>query len=703
MIQLADRIRERGGEPREPLWYKHEYLRRLDLRIGDRTDGLRRRRRSGPTTCLVHGARPLLDTCAGAACRSTWPAAPTSRSSSARPSCSASPGTSARTSTAPRTTTRSSPRRWSSTGSSRENDDHRRAAPVVRRRLRRDREHQAGRRPGRRRRQRRGEQRLGPGRRRGSASGCSASAPTSSSPTSATPRPPLLRADPRDDDMNTKPLDLAGCKVFPLAERRSLTRADEILIDPDAPRRPARAAVAGRSTSAPADPARPATRGAGVMLIYGAHLLRNGAAAILERMMDGGWLTHLATNGAGTIHDWEYAWLGALDRERRDERRRPARSAPGTRPATNIHLALLAGAPRRASATAGRWAGSSPRTARRCPPPTSSTPPIAAEPAHPLDRRPGRPAAGDARRRAGPPGGSPSSIAGSTPRSSAQAFRHGVPMTVHPGIGYDIIANHPIFNGAAIGRAAERDFKLFGGSVETLDGGVVLSVGSAIMGPQVFEKSLSCVNNLRLQDGRADRPRPHDLRRRPPGRRRLGLDAGRAAEDEPGLLPALLQELLPDGRRDALPPVRQRGVPPPPLPPAGPRMTRRALPGHHRPLPAAAHRGRRRLLPRSLPARSTPPGRDLDRDRPAGPQRRRGPRPARRRRGRSSTTSSRSGSARSTPSASAATTARATSCDAGWRPCPACELEHFLTTPVAADVHLLQAAGHRARPATPSS
>ena len=77
-----------------------------------------------------------------------------------------------------------------------------------------------------------------------------------------------------------------------------------------------------------------------------------------------------------------------------------------------------------------------------------------------------------------------------------------MPLTVHPGIGYDIISNHPVFYGAAIGRAAEWDFKLFGGSVEQLDGGVVLSVGSAIMGPQVFEKSLSCVNNLRLQAGR---------------------------------------------------------------------------------------------------------------------------------------------------------------------------------------------------------
>jgi hypothetical protein len=43
---------------------------------------------------------------------------------------------------------------------------------------------------------------------------------------------------------------------------------------------------------------------------------------------------------------------------------------------------------------------------------------------------------------------------------------------------------------------------MFASSVEALDGGVVLSIGSAIMGPQVFEKALSCVNNLRIQSGR---------------------------------------------------------------------------------------------------------------------------------------------------------------------------------------------------------
>jgi phosphoglycolate phosphatase len=60
MIQLAERILERGGEPREPLWYKHEYLRRLEERVGSRVDGLR----AGsiqPDELLVHAARPFLE------------------------------------------------------------------------------------------------------------------------------------------------------------------------------------------------------------------------------------------------------------------------------------------------------------------------------------------------------------------------------------------------------------------------------------------------------------------------------------------------------------------------------------------------------------------------------------------------------------------------------------------------------------------
>jgi len=235
------------------------------------------------------------------------------------------------------------------------------------------------------------------------------------------------------------------------------------------------------------------------MLIYGAHLLRNGAARILERMMARGWLTHLATNGAGTIHDWEYAWFGASSESVK------MNVATGTfgawhETATNIHLAIMSGA--LDGLGYGRALGRLiHEDGATLPSPEQLAGQIAAEPAHPLTS-----ARADllrTMREQGWPAGH-SRIEHRWKQASilAQAYRHGVPLTVHPGIGYDIIANHSVFNGAAIGRAAEWDFKLFGGSVDRLDGGVVLSVGSAIMGPQVFEKSVSCVNNLRLQAGR---------------------------------------------------------------------------------------------------------------------------------------------------------------------------------------------------------
>ncbi len=60
MMQLAERIKERGGTPREPLWYKHEYLRRLEERIRHRTDGLRHGAIK-PDDLLIFGARQLLE------------------------------------------------------------------------------------------------------------------------------------------------------------------------------------------------------------------------------------------------------------------------------------------------------------------------------------------------------------------------------------------------------------------------------------------------------------------------------------------------------------------------------------------------------------------------------------------------------------------------------------------------------------------
>jgi phosphoglycolate phosphatase-like HAD superfamily hydrolase len=60
MMQLAERVRERGGTPREPLWYKHEYLRRLDERIGARKERIRAGG-AARDEWLLHGTRGLLD------------------------------------------------------------------------------------------------------------------------------------------------------------------------------------------------------------------------------------------------------------------------------------------------------------------------------------------------------------------------------------------------------------------------------------------------------------------------------------------------------------------------------------------------------------------------------------------------------------------------------------------------------------------
>jgi phosphoglycolate phosphatase-like HAD superfamily hydrolase len=60
MIQLAERVRERGGEPRDPLWYKKEYLRRLDERIHSRLEGIRTGKLSREDS-LVFGSRALLE------------------------------------------------------------------------------------------------------------------------------------------------------------------------------------------------------------------------------------------------------------------------------------------------------------------------------------------------------------------------------------------------------------------------------------------------------------------------------------------------------------------------------------------------------------------------------------------------------------------------------------------------------------------
>ena len=84
----------------------------------------------------------------------------------------------------------------------------------------------------------------------------------------------------------------------------------------------------------------------------------------------------------------------------------------------------------------------------------------------------------------------------------AAGVRAGIPVTVHVAIGQDVIHEHPNFDGAATGRASYTDFLIFTRSVENLEGGVFLNVGTAVMGPEVYLKALSMARNTARQEGK---------------------------------------------------------------------------------------------------------------------------------------------------------------------------------------------------------
>jgi hypothetical protein len=83
------------------------------------------------------------------------------------------------------------------------------------------------------------------------------------------------------------------------------------------------------------------------------------------------------------------------------------------------------------------------------------------------------------------------------------AYQANVPVTVHVGIGYDIIHEHPNFDGGATGACSYRDFLIFAHLVEKLQGGALLCFGSAIMAPEVYLKALSMARNVAVKHGRS--------------------------------------------------------------------------------------------------------------------------------------------------------------------------------------------------------
>lgn len=293
-------------------------------------------------------------------------------------------------------------------------------------------------------------------------------------------------------------IDATRIKTFPLAERKSLLDINKIAVDPDSYPPAAAGELEPAIEALAKDIVEARANGASVMLAYGAHLIKNGGGPLLNALIEKGFVTHLATQGAGMIHDWEFAHMGISSESVREN---VAQGRFGTWEETGvaINLSALTGA------AAGLGLGESigrftlddgvvledPQELGRA---------IASQPGHPLT--PARADLLGAMDNFKLPAGK-YHVEHPFKRFSVAAYacRKGVPLTVHPGIGYDIYTNHPMFSGCAIGRTSQVDARVFAASVMNLSGGVYLSVGSAIMSPQVFEKALSLANNLRIAQG----------------------------------------------------------------------------------------------------------------------------------------------------------------------------------------------------------
>ena len=237
-----------------------------------------------------------------------------------------------------------------------------------------------------------------------------------------------------------------------------------------------------------------------IMLTFGAHTIKNCMAPTLIALMQEGWITHLATNGAAIIHDWEIAFQGQTSE---DVRENVARGQFGIWDKTGfyINLAIIIGAYENLGygESVGKMIANEGLhipalemlydTASAC---------MVSDP----DKAAAAIDLAGAIRHFGLKSGF-LSIPHPYKKYSvqAQAYLLGIPFTGHPMFGHDIIYTHPMNHGAAIGRTALTDFLRYAASVANLDYGVYMSVGSAVMSPMIFEKSLSMSQNLKIKAG----------------------------------------------------------------------------------------------------------------------------------------------------------------------------------------------------------
>jgi hypothetical protein len=253
-----------------------------------------------------------------------------------------------------------------------------------------------------------------------------------------------------------KPLDLAGVRTYPLADRKSkvtlgdfarphsagasfATFLDSLprLLGAEALRQVAGEIQRARSAQKP------------VLWGLGAHVLKVGLSPLIVDLMERGFVTGLALNGAGIVHDFELAVAGQTSEE--------VEAGLG---AGEFGMARETGEEINRAITEGDRDGLG----------------LGAALGRYLEER------------------RPPHLAVSL---LAAARRLGVPATVHVAVGTDIVHMHPACDPAAVGRATHLDFRLFAAEVAALGGGgVYLNVGSAVLLPEVFLKAVTLARNL---------------------------------------------------------------------------------------------------------------------------------------------------------------------------------------------------------------
>jgi hypothetical protein len=240
-------------------------------------------------------------------------------------------------------------------------------------------------------------------------------------------------------------------------------------------------------------------RNRSVMLAFGAHTIKNGMSPTLIALMEEGWVTHLSTNGAGIIHDWEFAYQG---KSSEDVRENLEHGQFGIWDETGfyINLALIVGA------YEGLGYGESvgkmiSREGLQIPEVSH----LMVDALRNVKTNPEHAAAaidlsGIIHKYKLHPGFMSISHPFKKYSAQARAYELKIPFTGHPMIGHDIIYNHPMNHGAALGRTALNDFLCYTASVNNLDFGVYMSIGSAVMSPMIFEKALSMCQNIKIQE-----------------------------------------------------------------------------------------------------------------------------------------------------------------------------------------------------------